>query len=278
MCDVFWLFFTCYTHTLYTHTHSNACSKIGQFRTWPFPLIHANAQVAEAAIQAGADMVNDVSGGCHDPAMLRTVAQLGVPLILMHMRGTPQTMQSMTNYNKEDEDKNKRNNEEERTTATTTASRTMVVSAAVVEQVSHVLRERVNAAQQMGIHRWQLIVDPGIGFAKDLLGNLSLLKHLSYLRSSVDHLPLLLGTSRKGFIGKLSGVQVAQDRDYGTVASLIVPLSMERGMKVATTTTTGLGQEGQDKNHALKTCTILRVHNVAAAHQATKVMEAIWNV
>ena len=108
-----------------------------------------HAAVARAAVEAGADIVNDVSGGTFDDDMFATVAELGVPIILMHMRGTPETMQSMTEY----ED--------------------------VVAEVVVALLGRSRQAEKAGIPRWMQVLDPGIGCAKHLRGNLLLLKHFS---------------------------------------------------------------------------------------------------
>ena len=190
----------------------------------PISIDTRRAQVARAAVSAGADIVNDVSGGSFDPAMLNTVAELGVPMVLMHMRGTPQTMQSMTEYDD------------------------------VVNNVAAALVERSVAAERAGIPRWMQILDPGIGFAKDLEGNLLLLKSLSQVRSIVGDVPLLLGTSRKGFIGKLTGVADAKERDPGTIASTVAALC--------------IGQGAGD-------CSVVRVHNVAAIKQGMVVMDAI---
>ena len=100
------------------------------------------------------------------------------------------------------------------------------------------------------------IVDPGIGFAKNISGNLSLLKHTAKIRSQLGDLPILLGTSRKGFIGTLTSEKVAEERDYGTVSSCVASLCL------------GNGPAG---------CNILRVHNVRAAKHAAQVMDAIRN-
>ena len=197
----------------------------------PISVDTRRADVAHAAVQAGADLVNDVSGGCHDPAMLSTVAFLGVPMILMHMRGTPQTMQFMTDYSQD---------------------------GGVVQEVATALAETSRKATAAGIPRWLQIVDPGIGFAKDLHGNLALLQHLSQLRTATQQLPLLIGTSRKGFLGTLAQVPVAADRDYATVASCVAALCLEP-------------EDGSNRG------TILRVHNPAAMVQAVKVMQAIRN-
>ena len=191
-----------------------------------------NAEVARAAINAGADLVNDVSGGTYDKQMLQIVGQLEVPMILMHMRGTPETMQTLTTYEN------------------------------VVNDVANTLLQQSNvAAQKHSIHRWQQIVDPGIGFAKDLRGNLLLLKNIATIRSVVRGLPLLIGTSRKGFIGQICNITNAQERDPGTMASCVTALCLDN----------------TDTSHTSK-CNILRVHNVAQCRQAVQVMDAIRNV
>lgn len=169
--------------------------------------------------------MNDVSGGTFDPNMLTTVAQLGVPVILMHMRGTPETMMSMTCYEN------------------------------VVDEVASALTERSRAAEEAGIHRWLQVVDPGIGFAKDLEGNLALLGNLSKLRKETGNLPLLLGTSRKGFIGRLTGVDVPAARDPGTIASCVAALCLDETAK--------------------RGCNLIRVHNVADNKQAMVIMDVI---
>ena len=188
------------------------------------------AAVARAAVEAGADLVNDVSGGSYDPEMLSTVASLGVPVVLMHMRGTPETMQSMTDYPN------------------------------VVQDVADALAHTSRRASQAGIPRWLQIVDPGIGFAKDIKGNLSLLRNLTKIREATGGLPLLIGTSRKGFLGTLTGVSVAADRDYATVASCVAALCLE---------------DAQLAPAGGVTPTMLRVHNPAAMVQGVKVVEAI---
>jgi dihydropteroate synthase len=191
-----------------------------------------HAAVAKAAVEAGADIVNDVSGGAFDETMLPSVGALGVSMILMHMRGTPETMQSMTSY----ED--------------------------VVTEVGTALKRQSDvAAEQHSIHKWMQIVDPGIGFAKDLRGNLLLLKNIAALRRIVEDLPILIGASRKGFIGAITSVNKAEDRDPGTMASCITALCLE------------------DCSRSKRApCSILRVHNVAQCQQAIQVMEAIRNV
>jgi dihydropteroate synthase len=190
----------------------------------PISIDTRHSQVAREAIKAGADIVNDVSGGSFDPLMMKTVASLNVPYIIMHMRGTPETMQNLTKYDN------------------------------VVRDVSEDLVKQSMKAEEAGIPKWLQILDPGIGFAKDFKQNLALLKYCNEIRELVDYYPLLLGPSRKGFIGKITGETNAKERDYGTVATCI------------------LGSIG--KNRTL-TPTILRVHNVRGVKQATMVMDAV---
>lgn len=197
----------------------------------PISIDTRRAIVAKAAVEAGADIVNDVSGGMYDPDMLSTVAALGVPIILMHMRGNPKTMQSHVNYGD---------------------------VGGVVDGVVKELLCRSIDAEAAGIPRWLQIIDPGIGFAKDLNGNLSLIRNIDTLRKSCDNLPILFGPSRKGFIGKITGVTNPEDRDYGTIAACLASI-----------------QYGGDNNY--NACNILRVHNVKAVKQATMVYDAIRN-
>ena len=153
------------------------------------------ADVAEAAVEAGATMVNDVSGGTLDPGMFKKVAELGVPYVLMHMRGTPMTMQSKENTAYDD----------------------------VVSDVAAVLQESGERAVRAGIEPWRLVLDPGLGFAKTADGNLKLIAQLGRLqgmmRPPLRGLPLLAGPSRKGFLGKLTGKKEAEERDWATVAA-----------------------------------------------------------
>ena len=193
----------------------------------PISIDTRHAAVARAAIEAGADIVNDVSGGDFDPDMLPTVAELGVPIVLMHMRGTPETMQQETSYDD------------------------------VVADVVSSLITRSRRAEDAGIPRWLQILDPGIGFAKDLNGNLLLLRNLASIRSQVGDIPILLGTSRKGFIGKLSGTTIADERDFGSLASVIASLCL-----------------GESSSSSVCS-TIIRVHNVKGSKQGTIIMDAI---
>ncbi|KAI4213583.1 MAG: hypothetical protein LQ351_003807 [Letrouitia transgressa] len=153
------------------------------------------SSVAAAAVEAGANIVNDVSAGMLDTDMLPTVAKLGCSVVLMHMRGTPQTMTSLTDYSPHGD---------------------------VVAGVAAELRARVEAAQAAGIRRWRILLDPGIGFAKTQAQNLEILRRLGELRDweGLRGLPWVVGASRKGFVGRITGVEKAEERGWGTAAAV----------------------------------------------------------
>ena len=146
------------------------------------------ASVAERALAAGADVVNDVSAGA-DPAMFPLVAATGAGIVLMHMRGEPASMQDDPRYGD------------------------------VVAEVRGFLAERVEAATGAGIGRDRLAIDPGIGFGKDLGHNLELLRAIGAFREV--GVPVLVGVSRKRFIGELSGVEDPAGRVEGSVAAAV---------------------------------------------------------
>lgn len=154
----------------------------------------SKAAVAEGALSAGADIVNDVSAGA-DPGMLDLVAARGAAIVLMHRRGTPATMQLDTRYDD------------------------------LVAEVHGWLRERAAAAASAGVPENMIWLDPGIGFGKDDAGNLSLLAALPDL-AAAGH-PVVVGPSRKSFIGRLTRTPVA-DRLGGTLAALIPSIAMDR--------------------------------------------------
>ncbi len=153
----------------------------------PISIDTTKATVAAAAILAGADIVNDVSGGKFDPQMLPTVGRLGVPCILMHMRGTPATMSQLTDY------------------------------VDVVEEVYNFLQVQIDRAVECGIDRSQIIIDPGIGFAKKYPQSIELIRQLD--RFATLDLPLLVGVSRKSFIGKIIDRSDPNERLWGTAAA-----------------------------------------------------------
>lgn len=144
------------------------------------------SEVAVAALDAGAEIVNDVSAG-GDPDMLALVARTGAGVVLMHMQGTPRTMQDDPRYGD------------------------------VVEEVRDFLVDRASVAEEEGVDRSRIVIDPGIGFGKTVDHNLQLLRHLGEL--VVTGYPVLVGSSRKAFLGKLTGILEAADRDQPTAAS-----------------------------------------------------------
>jgi dihydropteroate synthase len=175
-----------------------------------------SSEVAAFALDVGAAIVNDVSAGRFDPDLLPLVAARGAGLCLMHMQGMPKTMQVEPAYDD------------------------------VVAEVREFLADRIAAAQAAGVERDRIIVDPGIGFGKTLAHNLSLLAGMDQFASL--GCPVLLGVSRKRFIGELSGEAIADRRDPGTVAACLA---------------------------CYPAATIFRVHDVAAIRQAFAVFRAI---
>lgn len=152
----------------------------------PLSVDTRKAEVAAAALDAGARIVNDVSAGLHDPDMLPLVAERGAGLVLMHMRGTPETMQDAPHYDD------------------------------VVADVRAWLAARVSAAEAAGIPRDVIWIDPGIGFGKTLEHNVLLLRALDTLVA--DGPRVLLGASRKSFLGRLTGRDATADRLSGSLA------------------------------------------------------------
>lgn len=144
------------------------------------------APVAAKAAELGAKILNDVSAMSYDPAMAEVAAATGLPICLMHAQGTPETMQADPRYDD------------------------------VVLDVYDYLAERIEVALAAGIKRTQIIVDPGIGFGKTLQHNLALLRRMSIFHSL--GCPILLGASRKRFIGEISGAQDAAERMAGSVS------------------------------------------------------------
>lgn len=154
------------------------------------------AEVAEVTLDAGADLVNDITAA-RDPGMLRVVAEHAAGIVLMHIRGVPRTMQQDTAY------------------------------ADVVAEVTEHLRQRASAAIAAGIRAEAVWLDPGIGFGKDDPGNLALLAALPEL-AALGH-PIVVGPSSKSFIGRLTGADVG-DRLPGTLAALTTVLGCPRAV------------------------------------------------
>lgn len=156
----------------------------------PVSIDTTKASVAASALEAGATIVNDVSAGRNDSDLLGVVADAGAGYIAMHMLGEPRTMQKNPRYDD------------------------------VVAEVGAFLVERLDAAAAAGIARESLMADPGIGFGKTATHNLVLLADLASLAERVV-VPLLVGTSRKTFIGRLLGVDDPAARDDGTLATVV---------------------------------------------------------
>lgn len=164
----------------------------------PLSIDTTKALVAEAALAAGAEIVNDISGFMFDPAMASVVARARAGAVLMHTRGRPTEMQNNTWY------------------------------ADLPGEVGAGLAESVRRALAAGCSASSLVVDPGICFGKDLRGNLELLRTVGDL-PCVEGVPLLLGTSRKSFIGKVLGRDV-HERLFGTAAT--VALGVAAGVSI----------------------------------------------
>ena len=186
--------------------------------TMPISIDTTRAEVARAAVEAGADLVNDISGATYDPEMLLTVAELQVPIVLMHLRGTPKTMQQLTNYQD------------------------------LIGEIYEFLAQRVEAAITAGIAPQHIILDPGIGFAKTYAQNLEILRQISKFRAL--GCPILIGTSRKSFIGHILDQPDPQQRIWGTAATCCAAIA-------------GFAD-------------ILRVHDVAELRDVCRVADAIW--
>ncbi|SMC18001.1 Dihydropteroate synthase [Desulfacinum hydrothermale DSM 13146] len=152
----------------------------------PISVDTTKAEVARRALEAGADIINDVSALRFDPEMAPLAAETGVPVIVMHMLGTPKTMQQAPVYQ------------------------------SLLSEVTAFLEERLQWAVARGIDRNQIIVDPGIGFGKTVTHNLRLIRDLDVL-SSLER-PILLGASRKRFIGAILDRPV-EDREVGTAVA-----------------------------------------------------------
>lgn len=154
--------------------------------TTPISIDTRKARVVQAALDAGADMVNDVSALGYDPDLAPLVAERGVPVVLMHAQGTPETMQDNPTYGD------------------------------VVADVTDALAAAIDTATAAGIGVENIVTDPGIGFGKTMEHNLALLHHLAVLHDL--GCPVLLGASRKRFIGTIGNAPEAKDRLGGSLA------------------------------------------------------------
>ena len=190
-------------------------------KRWPEVLISVDtflAPVAEAALECGASWINDVSGGRRDPDLLRVVADAGCPVVLMHSRGNSTTMDELTDYSD------------------------------LIEEVKAGLRDRTDSAIAAGIKEDQIIWDPGLGFAKTHEQNLSLLSSLEQL--TCEPRPLLVGPSRKRFIGAVLDEPRPKARLWGTAA--VACRCAQAGVA------------------------LVRVHDVGPIAQTLKMSAALW--
>jgi dihydropteroate synthase len=159
---------------------------IRDFSDIPISIDTTKAEVARRALAAGADMVNDVSALRFDPEMVKVVAEHGVPVVLMHMLGTPKTMQQNPHYD------------------------------CLFGEILDFLQERIQLAVKGGVSREQIIIDPGIGFGKTVTHNLRLIRDLDVF--NILERPILLGLSRKRFIGAILNRPV-EERELGTAVA-----------------------------------------------------------
>ncbi len=185
----------------------------------PISIDTTKALVAHAALQAGAEICNDISALRFDPLLADEVANANAGLVLMHSRGTPKTMQQLPPF------------------------------ADIMSEVIRDLRDSVAIAQRHGVASDSIAIDPGIGFGKTAEQNIELIAKLDQLAREFADFPILIGTSRKSFIGKLLDNAPADERLNGTIATIAA--SVMNGAH------------------------IVRVHDVKAVVKAVRVAEAI---
>jgi dihydropteroate synthase len=197
---------------------------LAQESSVPISIDTTKSEVAREALRAGASIVNDISALRFDFHIADEAAKAGAGLVLMHSRGTPATMQRMP------------------------------PAAAIMSEVIHSLRQSIAMAERRGVPRESIAIDPGIGFGKTFEQNLELIAKLDELINAFPDLPLMIGTSRKAFLGHLLADENGKpapvtERLYGTLASITVAI--------------------------LRGAHIVRVHDVKAAVETAKVADAI---
>ena len=185
----------------------------------PISIDTYKAKVAKEALDAGAQMINDISALRFDPEMKKVAAEYNVPIVLMHIKGTPRNMQENPWY----ED--------------------------VIGEITEYLREGIKIATDAGIDPDKIIIDPGIGFGKRLEDNLNILKNLK--KFSILECPILMGCSRKSFIGKILDLPV-EERLEGSLAAMAVAI--------------------------MNGANIIRVHDVKESKRVTNIIDAILRV
>ncbi|ODV85647.1 hypothetical protein CANARDRAFT_28405 [[Candida] arabinofermentans NRRL YB-2248] len=179
------------------------------------------ATVAEESIKLGADIINDISAGMFDDRMYDVIAKYGVPYVINHTRGLISTMNKLTDYS-------------------STKTQDLIIfnepeteQDIIVNELSKELASLMTTMYKKGIKRWQLILDPGLGFAKNLKQNIAVISHLPTFKNykqlnvetgdfiSFEYMPVLLGPSRKNFIGTITGKKCASERVIGTSATIM---------------------------------------------------------
>jgi len=187
----------------------------------PISIDTTKSSIAQAALEAGAEIVNDISGLRFDPSIADKVASAGAGLVLMHSRGTPKDMQQLPPA----ED--------------------------ILDEIVSGLHDSVAVALEHVVAPESIAVDPGIGFGKTVAQNVEIIASLDHLAAEFEDYPIMIGTSRKSFIGKLLNGAPADDRLHGSIASVTAAV--------------------------MKGAHIVRVHDVKAAVEALKVIDAVRN-
>ena len=196
--------------------------KIAAISPIPISIDTTKPIVARAACEAGAEIINDISGLRFDPALAAVAKSTQAGLLLMHSRGTPKDMQQIP------------------------------FAEDVFADVSEGLRHSISIAEQFGVARESIAIDPGIGFGKSVEQNLEIIRRLRDLSHEFADLPIVIGTSRKSFLGKLLNGAPADERLYGTIATVVASV--------------------------LNGAHIVRVHDVKAAKEAVRIADAIVGV
>jgi dihydropteroate synthase len=193
--------------------------KVAALSSVPISIDTTKPGVARAACEAGAEIINDISGLRFDPALAAVAKSMRAGLLLMHSRGTPKDMQQIP------------------------------FAADIFAEVVDGLRGSLSIAEQFGVARESIAIDPGIGFGKSVEQNLEIIRRLGDLSREFADLPIVIGTSRKSFLGKLLDGAPADERLYGTIATVVA--SVMNGAH------------------------IVRVHDVKEAADAVRVADAI---
>ncbi|CAN6219519.1 unnamed protein product [Urochloa humidicola] len=200
------------------------------------------ADVASEAVKRGVHMINDVSGGKLDPRILKVAAELGVPYVVMHMRGDPSTMQSEQNLHYDD----------------------------LCREVASELYIQVREAELSGIPLWRIVLDPGIGFSKKSDDSAELVSRLKSIRSEMgkmsmgaSHVPILLGVSRKSFLGEICNLANPDERDPATLGAVTV--GVHSGANIVRVHNVGYGAVAAklgDNVKKLRWCLLIAVASV----------------